>query len=60
MGNALLFDQMLYTDHLLKQVGLRSHLDKGWFAKLFACTYAADLGGCKDEYLAKFFGGQSV
>ncbi|KAF7965988.1 hypothetical protein HWV62_29438 [Athelia sp. TMB] len=60
LGNGLLFDGMMYTDHLLNEVGLKSHLGKGWWARMFGCAYAEDLKGCKDEYLAKFHGRQNA
>ena len=56
-GNFLAFESNCYTDKLLREVGLSSHL-KGWFTNFFVPGTAKDMAGLKDEYLAKYGGGR--
>jgi dimethylaniline monooxygenase (N-oxide forming) len=53
MGNFLPFESNCYTDKLLRELGLSSHL-KGWFRDYFVPGTSQDLIGLKDEYLAKY------
>lgn len=55
-GNFLMFESNFYLDKLLLEAGLSSHL-KGWFKNYFVPRTAQDLVGLKDEYLAKYGGG---
>ena len=55
-GNFLAFESNPYTDKLLQEVGLSSHL-KGWFRNYFVPGTAKDMAGLKDEYLAQYGGG---
>ena len=55
-GNFVAFESDFYLDKLLREVGLSSHL-KGWFKNYFVPGTAQDLAGLKDEYLAKYGGG---
>ena len=50
------FEFVVYVDRLLRQVGLFSNR-KGWFRDLFEPCGMRDLGGLRDEYLAKYAGG---
>ena len=58
LGNFVLFESNFYTDELLQEVGLSSHL-KGWFSDYFKPGYACDLAGLRDEYIAKYHGGSA-
>ena len=58
LGNFFPFESNLYLDELLQDVGLKSHL-KGWFDYYFTPGKAHDLAGLKDEYIAKYGGGDS-
>lgn len=49
-GNWFFYDVISYTDMILEQLGLRSHIRKGWFRNLFAPCYASDLKRIVDEY----------
>lgn len=51
-GNYLPFESTWYTDKLLREIGLSSHL-KGWFRDYFVPGTSQDLVGLKDEYIAK-------
>jgi dimethylaniline monooxygenase (N-oxide forming) len=51
-GNFLPFESTWYTDKLLREVGLSSHL-KGWFRNYFVPGTSQDLVGLKDEYIVK-------
>ena len=55
-GNYVAFESNFYLDKLLREVGLSSHLG-GWFKNYFIPRTAQDLAGLKDEYLAKYGGG---
>lgn len=55
-GNFVSFESNFYLDKLLREVGLSSHL-KGWFKNYFAPRSSQDLVGLKNEYLAKYGGG---
>jgi dimethylaniline monooxygenase (N-oxide forming) len=50
-GAAINYDMVGYCDHLLKQVGLRSHIDTSWWAYWFGVCNASTLANIKDEYL---------
>ena len=55
-GNFPAFESNFYTDKLLQEVGLSSHL-KGWFSNYFVPGTAKDMVGLKNEYLTKYGGG---
>lgn len=55
-GNDVAFESNFYLDKLLREVGLSSHLG-GWFKNYFIPRTAQNLAGLKDEYLAKYGGG---
>ncbi|KAH8594037.1 flavin-binding monooxygenase-like protein-like protein [Bisporella sp. PMI_857] len=52
-GNNMTFDLLGYTDGLLEQLGLKSHL-RGWFKDSFAPVWASDYGRLVDEYIGKY------
>lgn len=53
LGNFLPFESTGYTDKLLRELGLTSHL-KGWFKDYFVPGTSQDLVGLKEEYIAKY------
>ncbi|KAL8906326.1 MAG: hypothetical protein Q9207_002101 [Kuettlingeria erythrocarpa] len=53
LGNFVLFESNAYTDELLQEIGLISHL-KGWFSDYFKPGYARDLAGLRDEYITRY------
>lgn len=52
-GNFLFTELVWYTDKLLRDVGMRSHL-KGWWAYWMDPCLAADYKGIKEEYRQKY------
>lgn len=52
-GNYITFDLVGYTDQLLKQVALKSHL-KGWFKNWFEPFRQSDFRELKKEYVEKY------
>ncbi len=52
LGNFVLFESDAYTDELLREVDLVSHL-KGSFSDYFKPGYARDLAGLRDEYIKR-------
>ncbi|KAI4209546.1 MAG: hypothetical protein LQ351_007537 [Letrouitia transgressa] len=58
LGNMVVSESNFYTDKLLKEVGLSSHL-KGWFNDYFRPGTAQDMAGLKEEYLARYGGGEN-
>ena len=54
-GNFIAFDSNFYTDKLLQEVGLSSHL-RSWFKNYFVPGNAQDLAGLKNEYIARYKG----
>jgi dimethylaniline monooxygenase (N-oxide forming) len=52
-GNFLPIESTCYTDKLLREIGLSSHL-KGWFRDYFVPGTSQDLVGLKDEYIVKY------
>ncbi|KAL2036379.1 hypothetical protein N7G274_010900 [Stereocaulon virgatum] len=52
-GNFVAFESNFYTDKLLLEAGLSSHL-KGWFRDYFVPGIAQDMAGLKHEYIAKY------
>lgn len=52
-GNFLSVESTGYTDKLLREIGLSSHL-KGWFRDYFVPGTSQDLVGLKDEYMTKY------
>ena len=54
LGNFIPFESNWYTDKLLQDVGLNSHLKGWWWSKWFVPGVARDLAGSKDEYIAKY------
>lgn len=57
LGHFITFEANFYTDKLLAEAGLSSHL-KGWFRNYFVPGTAQDLAGLKDEYIGKYGGGE--
>lgn len=53
LGSWFYFDVVAYADMLLEQIGLSSHLQKGWFANLVDPCFASDLKGLAQEYKVK-------
>jgi dimethylaniline monooxygenase (N-oxide forming) len=51
-GNTMIFELIGYTDTLLRDMGLNSHL-KGWFKDIFATCWARDLKNLKSEFIDK-------
>jgi dimethylaniline monooxygenase (N-oxide forming) len=56
MGHWLVFDMTGYCDKLLEQVGLSSHLQKGWLSYYFRPGVARDLVGLRAEYVGRYGG----
>ena len=52
-GDFLFFELVMYTDKLLRDVGLKSHR-KGWWSDWVDPCLATDLQGIKDEYRQKY------
>ncbi|KAF2101063.1 FAD/NAD(P)-binding domain-containing protein [Rhizodiscina lignyota] len=53
LANWFFWDQVAYTDSLLKELGLKSHLGKG---NILTPTYASDLKGLLKEFEQKYYG----
>lgn len=53
LGSWFYFDVVAYADMLLEQLGLSSHLQKGWFGNLMDPCFASDLKGLAEEYKSK-------
>ena len=47
-------DLIWYSDTLLREAGLSSHRDKGWWEDWDEPFLASDFKDCKDEYIAKY------
>ena len=55
LGNVLEFEMVSYTDRLLEQLGLSSHLPKdSWWKKMTDPCLASDYAGLIDEYRLKY------
>lgn len=54
VGMSLFFDTVGYTDKLLRDLGLTSHLGKGWWGNWFGVCEAKDLKGAVEEYKRKY------
>lgn len=55
LGNVVEFEMVSFTDHLLDQLGLNSHRNKGsWWSDLTDPCLASDYGGLVDEYRRKY------
>ena len=54
LGSWFYFDTLDYTDMLLEQLGLRSHLSRGWLKDLLGPCKAADLKNLADEYIKAY------
>jgi hypothetical protein len=52
-GNCMTFELTGYMDRLLREVGLRSHLN-GWFTDLFSPCRSSNFGGLRDEYVGLY------
>ncbi|MCJ1392862.1 monooxygenase [Xylographa bjoerkii] len=52
-GNWMTFEFIVYSDHLLHEVGLSSNR-KSWFKNLFSPCMMRDMAGLRDEYMAKY------
>ena len=52
-GTFFHFDVVGYTDKLMRDIGLVSHRQGGWWADLTAPCLASDFKDAKDEYMAK-------
>ncbi|KAF7948755.1 hypothetical protein EAE96_007947 [Botrytis aclada] len=57
-GNYFHLDLVGYTDWLMREVGLGSHLMRGWWGRLLGPCVAGDYGGMRGEYLGRFGGGE--
>jgi dimethylaniline monooxygenase (N-oxide forming) len=55
LGNRFWFDMVPYTDALLAQLGLESHMKGGWRG-LWRTCFAQDLKGLIGEYKEKYSG----
>jgi dimethylaniline monooxygenase (N-oxide forming) len=49
LGHWLYYDLVPYTDTLLEDLGLKSHLRKGWLGNFWKPCIASDLVGLLDE-----------
>ena len=54
LGSWFYFDVVAYADMLLEQLGLSSHLQKGWVGNLMEPCFASDLKGLVPEYKEKY------
>lgn len=54
LGMTFFFDTVGYTDKLLSDLGLNSHLRKGWWGRWFGVCDASDLKGVVEEYKMKY------
>ena len=52
-GNWMTFEFIVYSDHLLHEVGLSSNR-KSWFKDLFSPCMMRDMAGLRDEYMTKY------
>ena len=56
LGNVLEFEMVSFTDHLLDQLGLSSHRNKGsWWRDTTDPVLASDYVGLVDEYRRKYY-----
>ena len=56
LGSWFYFDVVAYADMLLEELGLSSHLAKGWFGNLMEPCFASDLKGLVGEYKRNYSG----
>ena len=53
-GNWVTLELVGYTDRLLEQLGLKSHLKASWFRNYFEPCKQSDFKGLKDEYVERY------